>query len=177
MLSPTPRQLQILRFIRDYRRRSGYSPTMQEIGDSLQLTKVTVFEHVAGLEKKGLLSRGPKHSARSLQVSEQFVFPDEGSSELPLVGSIAAGLPILIPGIGAQGGDLEASVIAGTDDSGGMAVVNSSRGILYASGEKDFAEAARKKTEDLKNAINAVRREKQVRGDKQVRSRKQKKRR
>ena len=68
----TPRQLQILRFIRDFRSRQGYSPTMQEIGDFLELTKVTVFEHVGALEKKGLLHRGLKHSARSLMVSEDF---------------------------------------------------------------------------------------------------------
>ena len=52
MENVTPRQLEILRFIRDYRERSGYSPTMQEIGDHLGLTKVTVFEHVGALEKK-----------------------------------------------------------------------------------------------------------------------------
>jgi repressor LexA len=99
----TPRQLEILRFIRDFRRRQGYSPTMQEIGDSLGLTKVTVFEHAGALEKKRLLTRGPKHSARSLQVSDDFRFPDEASPKLPLMGRIAAGVPLgslwLIPGV------------------------------------------------------------------------------
>jgi len=90
----TPRQLEILRFIRDFRSRHGYSPTMQEIGDHLGLTKVTVFEHVGALERKGLLLRGAKHKARSLQVSGKFEFPDEGPTRLPLVGRIAAGLPI-----------------------------------------------------------------------------------
>ena len=90
----TPRQLEILRFIRDFRRRQGYSPTMQEIGDSLGLTKVTVFEHAGALEKKRLLTRGPKHSARSLQVSDDFRFPDEASPKLPLMGRIAAGVPL-----------------------------------------------------------------------------------
>jgi repressor LexA len=90
----TPRQLEILRFIRDFRSRNGYSPTMQEIGDHLGLTKVTVFEHVGALEKKRLLHRGLKHSARSLVVSEDFQFEDEGSARLPLVGRIAAGSPI-----------------------------------------------------------------------------------
>ena len=90
----TPRQLQILRLIRDYRHRNGYSPTMQEIGDELGLTKVTVFEHVGALEEKHLLLRGPKHKARSLRVSESYVFPEEESDRIPLVGRIAAGLPI-----------------------------------------------------------------------------------
>jgi repressor LexA len=91
----TPRQLDILRYIRDYRLRHGYSPTMQEIGDHLSLTKVTVFEHVVALEKKGLVQRGDKHKARSLQISSKFQFPDEvASTRLPLAGRIAAGHPI-----------------------------------------------------------------------------------
>ena len=94
METVTPRQLEILRFIRDVRSRSGYSPTMQEVGDHLGLTKVTVFEHVGALERKGLLIRGPKHRARSLQVSPDFQFADERPTRLPLVGRIAAGVPI-----------------------------------------------------------------------------------
>ena len=90
----TPRQLEILRLIRDYRRQHGYSPTMQEIGDSLHLSKVTVFEHVSALEKKGLLLRGAKHHARSLRVNEKVKFPDERPSQIPLAGRIAAGAPI-----------------------------------------------------------------------------------
>ncbi len=67
---------------------------MQEIGDHLQLTKVTVFEHIGALEKKGLLLRGAKHKARSLQVSPKFEFPDESPLRLELKGRIAAGRPI-----------------------------------------------------------------------------------
>ncbi len=67
---------------------------MQEIGDQLGLTKVTVFEHVGALEKKSLVQRGAKHKARSLQVSESFLFPDEATTKLPLTGMIAAGSPI-----------------------------------------------------------------------------------
>ena len=94
MQTLTPRQLEILRYIRDFRDRCGYSPTMQEIGDHLSLTKVTVFEHVGALKKKGLLRRGNKHKARSLQVSEGFKFDDERPTKLPLAGRIAAGMPI-----------------------------------------------------------------------------------
>lgn len=94
METVTPRQMDILRFIRDFRDQHGYSPTMQEIGDYLQLTKVTVFEHVGSLEKKGLLIRGAKHKARSLQICPEFTFSDETSTKIPLVGRIAAGLPI-----------------------------------------------------------------------------------
>jgi len=94
METMTPRQLEILRFIRDYRGRNGYSPTLQEIGDQLHLTKVTVFEHVEALGKKGLLVRGPKNKARSLRVSPDFRFEDETPTRIPLLGRIAAGLPI-----------------------------------------------------------------------------------
>jgi len=94
MHNVTPRQMEILTFLRDFRSRHGYSPTLQEIGDALGLTKVTVFEHVVALEKKGALSRGSRHSARSLRVSPGFEFPDEGPLHLPLAGRIAAGMPI-----------------------------------------------------------------------------------
>jgi repressor LexA len=89
----TPKQLRILRLIRDYQRKHGYSPTMQEIADVLGVTKVTVFEHVTGLEKKGLLRRS-KHRARSLELTSRVAFPDESEGMLPLVGHIAAGAPI-----------------------------------------------------------------------------------
>ena len=96
----TPRQLEILRLIRTSRQENGYSPTMQEIGDAMGLTKVTVFEHVAALERKGLVLRGEKHRARSLQVSEDYRFPEELQAaeerrgSLPFIGRIAAGAPI-----------------------------------------------------------------------------------
>lgn len=89
----TPKQLRILRLIRDYQRKHGYSPTMQELADVLGITKVTVFEHVSGLERKGLLRRF-KHRARSLELTPRVEFPDETQGVLPLVGHIAAGAPI-----------------------------------------------------------------------------------
>ena len=89
----TPKQMRILTLIRDYQRKNGYSPTMQELADVLNVTKVTVFEHVAGLEKKGLLRRS-KHRARSLELTQQVEFPDETGTALRLVGHIAAGAPI-----------------------------------------------------------------------------------
>ena len=89
----TPKQLRILTLIRDYQRKHGYSPTMQELADVLGVTKVTVIEHVTGLEKKGLLRRS-KHRARSLELTPRVPFPDEGPGRLQLVGHIAAGSPI-----------------------------------------------------------------------------------
>ena len=90
----TPKQLRILTRIRDIRLARGYSPTMQELADELNVSKVTVFEHVEALIKKGALIR-KANKARSLEVSSNAGLPDEQrNSRLPLVGTIAAGFPI-----------------------------------------------------------------------------------
>jgi len=89
----TPKQLHVLTRIRDIRLAYGYSPTMQELADELGISKVTVFEHVEALIKKGALERDP-NKARSLTVSEDVELPDERSTKVPLVGTIAAGKPI-----------------------------------------------------------------------------------
>lgn len=91
--SLTPKQLRLLQFVRDFRRSHGYAPTMQELADEFGVSKVTVFEHLSALEKKGYLARS-RHKARSLQLSEGIAFPDERPTLLPLVGVIAAGRPI-----------------------------------------------------------------------------------
>ena len=80
--------------------------------------------------------------------------------ELAYVRSIVPDAPILIPGIGAQGGDLKNAILSGTDEQGSMALINSSRGILYASPEKDFADRAREETLKLRDAINQFRHQK-----------------
>jgi repressor LexA len=93
-LNLTPKQLHILTRIRDLRLTRGYSPTMQELADELGVSKVTVFEHVEALIRKGALQR-QRNKARSLELSDAVQLPDEQrQSRLPLVGSIAAGLPI-----------------------------------------------------------------------------------
>ena len=63
-------------------------------------------------------------------------------------------MPILIPGVGAQGGDLEKVVQYGTDKNGKMAIINSSREIIFASAEKDFDKKAREKALLLRDNIN-----------------------
>ena len=90
----TPKQLRILKLIRDSRVRRGYSPTMQELADEIGVSKVTVFEHVEALIKKGALVR-ERNKARSLSIAEGIAVPDEDRPlRLPLVGKIAAGYPI-----------------------------------------------------------------------------------
>ena len=78
-------------------------------------------------------------------------------TELEIVRRIVGDMPILIPGVGAQGGDVEKTVNAGVDGNGKNAMINSSRGILFASNGLDFAQAARKAAETLKNSINTFR--------------------
>jgi repressor LexA len=90
----TPKQLRILQLIRDSRVTRGYSPTMQELADHLGVSKVTVFEHVEALIKKGALERDA-NKARSLRICEGSLVPDEEQPlTFPLVGKIAAGYPI-----------------------------------------------------------------------------------
>ncbi len=67
--------------------------------------------------------------------------------ELADVRAIAPDLPLLVPGVGAQGGDAATVVEHGTDATGRGLIVNSSRAVLYASGGADFAEAARAEAE------------------------------
>ena len=66
-------------------------------------------------------------------------------------------LPFLIPGVGAQGGDLSAAVRASVDTRSSGALINASRSVLYASAGADFAEAARQEALRLRNAINVAR--------------------
>jgi orotidine-5'-phosphate decarboxylase len=77
--------------------------------------------------------------------------------ELRKVRSICPDMPLLIPGIGAQGGDLASAVGYGVDAQGEKAIINVSRQILYASKEKDFARAARSVAEKIRNQINDYR--------------------
>lgn len=78
-------------------------------------------------------------------------------SELERVREICPDLFILIPGIGAQAGDLEGAVKSGVDAQGEKAIISSSRQILYASKGKDYASAARKAALKLRDDINSIR--------------------
>lgn len=73
--------------------------------------------------------------------------------ELRQVRAMCPDQPILIPGVGTQGGDLKLAVHYGTDKHGGKAIINSSRGVLYASKGKDFAEAARAAALDVRTQM------------------------
>ena len=76
--------------------------------------------------------------------------------QLQEVRAVCPSMPFLIPGVGAQGGDLEAAVQHGTDSRGRGALINSSRGIIYASSGADFAQAAGREADKLRKSINEV---------------------
>ncbi|HWS77260.1 MAG TPA: orotidine 5'-phosphate decarboxylase, partial [Thermomonas sp.] len=80
-------------------------------------------------------------------------FPEE----LKVIRGIVGEMPLLIPGIGAQGGDIEATVRNGKTADGTGLVINSSRGILYASGGADYAEAAARAAQALRDEVNRYR--------------------
>ena len=75
-------------------------------------------------------------------------------NELATVRSIVGDMPLLVPGVGAQGGDVVATVNAGATANGTGMMINSSRAILYASKDEDFAEAARRVALATRNEIS-----------------------
>jgi orotidine-5'-phosphate decarboxylase len=79
--------------------------------------------------------------------------------ELQRIRILAPELPILVPGIGTQGGNVRAAVHYGCDRHGELAVINASRSILYASCAEDFAERARAEALALREEINRAREE------------------
>ena len=78
-------------------------------------------------------------------------------NELAEVRRITGDMPLLVPGIGAQGGDIEATVKSGRSSNSGGLMINSSRAILYASAGENFAEAARHAADQTRIAINQYR--------------------
>jgi len=78
-------------------------------------------------------------------------------NELREVRQIVDTMPLLIPGVGAQGGSVEETVKAAQDRRGAGMIINSSRGIIFASKEKNFAEAARREAKKLHSLINQYR--------------------
>ena len=93
----TKRQQEILRVVQDHIARHGYPPTVREIGDAVGLTSSsTVHAHLQALESRGALKRDPT-KPRAIDLRERQVSRthDGDVRMLPLVGSIAAGSPIL----------------------------------------------------------------------------------
>ncbi len=116
-----------------------------------------------GLEVESTAGRGPlyhqvAHMAQQLNTHGNvgLVVGATYPAELGEVRAICPEMPILVPGVGAQGGDLEASIRNGVDAQGRRAIINVSRGIIYASKGANFAEAARREAESMRARITAT---------------------
>ena len=79
------------------------------------------------------------------------------TSAIAAVRAICPSLPLLVPGVGTQGGELAAAVRAAVDAAGERALINASRSVLYADSSTGFADAARAEAIRLRDAINAAR--------------------
>lgn len=78
-------------------------------------------------------------------------------AEIARVRSLVGDMPLLVPGIGAQGGDIESTVKAGKTAAGTGLMISSSRAILYAGKDEHYGEAARKVAQETRDAINRYR--------------------
>ena len=126
-------------------------------GDDLQNQRLAsvegqplLYEHVARL------AQGPWNLNGQLGLVVGATYP----AEIERVRALAPTLPLLIPGVGAQGGDAVATIRAGYRTQGGATtgpvIVNSSRAVLYASGGTDFAAAARAEALRTREVLNAA---------------------
>ena len=127
-------------------------------GDDLQNQRLAtvpgeplLYEHVARL------AQGPWNLNGQLGLVVGATYP----AEIERVRAIAPALPLLIPGVGAQGGDAVATVKAGWrgagSDTTAAIIVNSSRAIIYASSDDDFAQAARARARATRDQLHAAR--------------------
>jgi repressor LexA len=88
------KQKLILDFISQYIQMNGYSPTLQEIADSMNLSSLaTVHEHLQALERKGII-RKFEGAVRGIEIIDDCINANLNAVELPLMGYIAAGQPI-----------------------------------------------------------------------------------
>ena len=122
-------------------------------GDDLQAQRLAsvpgqplVYEHIAAL------AQGPWNKNGQLGLVVGATYPHE----IERVRALAPTLPLLIPGVGAQGGDAVATIKAGWRP-GAPVIVNSSRAVLYASSGDDFAEAARTEATRTRAVLQAAR--------------------
>jgi orotidine-5'-phosphate decarboxylase len=126
-------------------------------GDDLQSQRLStvegnpfLYEHIARLVQ------GPWNLNGQLGLVVGATYP----AEIERVRALAPTVPLLIPGVGAQGGDAAATVKAGWRSQGGETVapivVNSSRAILYAASGVDFAAASRKEAVRTRDLLAAV---------------------
>ncbi len=107
----------------------------------------TIYEHVA------ILARDKWNYNQNVALVIGATFPEE----LAKIRAMCPDMPFLVPGVGAQGGDVQKVVENGCTKAGTGLMINSSRGIIYADKSEKFAEGARKAALELRDLINQFR--------------------
>jgi repressor LexA len=97
MREMTPRQREILEFVRSFSDRHGVPPAVREIGERFGFTARAAFDHLKALERKGMLERRitSKRASRTLVLPGRPSRQRPGRDEIPVLGRIAAGEPVL----------------------------------------------------------------------------------
>jgi len=95
MKEPTKRQLEVLTFISEYHQTHAYPPTIREMADYFSISVKGAQDHIAALKKKGLLKQGDKKSRTIKLVKNDDDDEDNDVLSIPVMGTVAAGQPIL----------------------------------------------------------------------------------
>ncbi|MDR2142958.1 MAG: transcriptional repressor LexA [Treponema sp.] len=95
MKEPTQRQREVLAFISDYIRSHYYPPTIREVAEHFSISVKGAYDHVLALKKKGRLKLGGKRSRTMEVVRGEEDRAADGFAEIPVLGVVAAGRPIL----------------------------------------------------------------------------------
>lgn len=119
------------------------NPGARDLQD-LDVDGKPLYQHVAQLVARDWNANG------NCALVVGATYPDELREVREIVGDV----PILVPGIGAQGGDVQAVLRGGKNAQGAGLIISSSRAILYAGNGADFAEAARSEAQSLRDEIN-----------------------
>lgn len=135
----------------DYQDRGVFILCLNSNASAREFQDLSVNGHPLYMEVAQAARRWNEHGNAGLVVGAT------NADALTEIRSAAPDMPMLIPGIGAQGGDLATVVRAGVDAKGSGILINASRSILYASGGGDFAQASRRAAIDLKDEINRLR--------------------
>ena len=114
--------------------------------EELNVGGETVYEHIARL------AAGPWNKTGQIGLVVGATQP----AEIARVRALAPEVPLLVPGIGAQGGDVNAAVAAGLDTYGRGMIINSSRAVIFAGSDENFAQAAGQAARATRDAIRAA---------------------
>ncbi len=122
------------------------NPSSAEIQELVANDK-EIYKHVAGYA----------NSSWNYNNNVLLVIGATFPAELGEVRALCPDMPFLVPGVGAQGGDVEQVIANGTTADGNGLIINSSRGIIYAGSDENFAASSRQATLDLRDMINQYR--------------------